>query len=88
MVDLPDSPSSPATSTAIPTTTNRAYELMKQGGGRENKLVSAPPAASSPASKPLEKMYEIPSQPLPAAKEEEVYIYIYNINNDSIPGDQ
>ena len=86
MVDLPDSSSSPSKSAAIPTTTNIAYELMKQGGGRENRLVGSPPAASSPASKPLEKMCEIPSQPLPAAKEEEVYIYIYN--NDSIPGDQ
>ena len=97
MVDLPDSPSSPATSAAIPTTTNRAYELMKQGGGREGRheyeMVSAPPAAPSPASKPLEEMYEIPSQPLPAAreqplpavpaaKEEEEGVY------DSIPGDQ
>ena len=84
MVDLPEFPSSPAKSTAIPTTTNRAYELMKQREGRENKLVGAPPAAPSPASKPLEEMYEIPSQPLravPAAKEEEEEVY------NSTPGD-
>ena len=88
MVDLPDSPCSPATSAAIPTTINRAYELMKQGGGRESEyeMVGAPPSAST--SKPLEEMYEIPSQLLPAAKEEEeeVCIYIYDDNN--IQGDQ
>ena len=70
---------------------------MKQEGGREGRygyeLVSAPPAAPSSASKPLEEMYEIPSQSLPvareqplpaipAAKEEEEGVY------DSIPGDQ
>ena len=77
MVDLPDSPSSPATSAAIPTTTNRVYELMKQGGGpdsrHEYEMVGAPPAASSAREQPLPA--------IPAAKEEEgVY--------DSIPGDQ
>ena len=50
------------------------YELMKQGGGREGRheyeLVTALPAAVSPASKPLEEMYEIPSQPLPVAREQ------------------
>ena len=86
MVDLPGSLSSQATSAAIPTTTNRAYELMKHGGGpdsrHEYELVSAPSSASSPASNPLEVMYEIPSPAIPAAKKEEEGVY------DSIPGDQ
>ena len=47
MVNLP---SSPATSAAIPTTTNIVYVVMKQGGGREGRLVGSPPAAPSPAS--------------------------------------
>ena len=81
MVDLPDSPSSPATSAAIPTTTNRAYDLMKQGGGRESEYeYEMVPASSSPASKPLE-VYVIPSQPLPAKEKEEGVYY-------SIPRDQ
>ena len=96
MVDLPDSPSSPIVS-AIPTTTNTAYELMKEGRGSQNRheyeMVGAPPAPSSPATEPLEEAYEIPlpavpedrGQPLPAvlaAKEEEEGAC------DSIPGDQ
>ena len=86
MVDLPDSPFNPAMSAAIPTTSNRAYDLMKHGGGpdsrHEYELVSAPSAASSPASNPLEVMYEIPSPAIPAAKKEEEGVY------DSIPGEQ
>ena len=84
MVVLPASPSSPTTSAAIPTTTNRAYDLMKQGGGRDSEYeYEMVPASSSPASKPLEEVYEIPSQPLPA-KEKEEGGYI----NYSVPGDQ
>ena len=93
MANLPDSPSSPATSAAIPTTTDRAYELMKQGEGRESRheyeMVGVPPAASSPASKPLEEMYEIPSQPLPVGREQPLpAIPAEDGVYDSIPGDQ
>ena len=58
---------------AITTTTNTAYEVMKQGGeqegGHEYELVSSP--GGSPPAKDLEGAYEIPSlstphQPLPA----------------------
>ena len=65
MVEVPDSPSSPVRSAAIPTTTNRAYELTKQGGAwecrHEYEMVGVPPATSSSAGNSLEGMYEIPS---------------------------
>ena len=71
MVEVPDSPSSPVRSAAILTTTNRAYELMKQGGDREARHeYEMLGATSSPTGNPLEGVYEIPSlpsvcQPLP-----------------------
>ena len=67
MVKVPDSPSSPVRSAAIPTTTNRAYELTKQGGVWESRheyeMVGAPPATYSPAGNPVEGVYETPSLP-------------------------
>ena len=94
LVPLPGSPAVEAI--AITTTTNTAYEVMKQGGGQEGdheyELVSSP--GGPPHAKDLEGAYEIPSlptphQPLPAvpppgsvggAEEEAVY--------EHIPGDQ
>ena len=94
LVPLPGSPAVEAV--AITTTTNTAYEVMKQGGGQEGdheyELVSSP--GGPPHAKDLEGAYEIPSlptphQPLPAvpppgsvggAEEEAVY--------EHIPGDQ
>ena len=67
MVEVPDSPSSPVRSAAIPTTTNIAYELTKQGGAwdsrHEYEMVGVPPATSCPAGNPMEGVYEIPSLP-------------------------
>ena len=66
MVEVPDSPSSPVRSADIPTTTNRAYELTKQGETLDSRhdyeLIGA---TSSPAAvgNPVEGMYEIPSFP-------------------------
>ena len=64
MAEVPYSPSSPVRSADIPTTTNIAYELTKQGGAWDNRheyeLIGA---TSSPASKSVEGVYEIPSLP-------------------------
>ena len=92
MVYLPDSPSSPAMSAAIPTTTNVAYELIRHGGGREGMFVSAPSAAFSaskpqPLPEPRGQLLPVPRGqpfPIPAAKEEEEGAY----DNYSIPGDR
>ena len=67
MVVVPDSPFSPVRSADVPTTTNIAYELTKQGGAwdsrHEYETVGVPPATSSPAGNPVEGVYEIPSLP-------------------------
>lgn len=76
---MADSPSSPANSAAIPTISNRAYDLMKHGEGRESRHEYEVPAAFSPASKPL----KIASQPLPGLPAKEKDRVYYNI-----PGDQ
>ena len=68
LVPLPGSPAVEAV--AITTTTNTAYEVMKQGGqggGREGghkyELVSSP--GGPPHAKDLEGAYETPSLPTP-----------------------
>ena len=59
--------SSPVRSADIPTTTNIAYELTKQGGAwdcrHQYEMVDVPPATSSPVGNPVEGVYEIPSPP-------------------------
>ena len=62
MVEVQDSSSSPVQSAAITTTTNRAYEITKQGGAldsrHEYELIGT---TSSPAGNSVEEVYEIPS---------------------------
>lgn len=58
-------PFSPVRNAAIPTTTKRAYELIKQGGGRESSHVYEMVGATSPPAGNLLHggLYEIPSLP-------------------------
>ena len=57
---------------ALTTTTNPAYEMMKQGGqgSHECELVGVSPGTAPPIAEAADKTYEMPSppshQPLPA----------------------
>ena len=72
LVALPGSPMSAVKGVSITTTTNAAYEMVKQEGGtHEYDLVSEPPGTYPPPAKDLGVAYETPSlppshQPLPA----------------------
>ena len=100
LVPLPGSTAVEAV--AITTTTNTAYEVMKQGGGQEGdheyELVSSP--GGPPPAKDLEGAYEIPSlptplQPLPAVPPAEAMPTPGSVGGaeeeavyEQIPGDQ
>ena len=86
---------------AITTTTNTAYEVMKQGGGQEGdheyELVSSP--RGPPHARDLEGAYETPSlptphQPLPAVPPAEATPTPGSVGGaeeavyEHIPGDQ